>query len=667
MPLPGAVDQPSDSPAQPVGAVSASGLTMLAAVITLMAAFASARTWLVHRPPLVEKVAAAETQLAEADQALVAAVQDSGSDGDIGDAAAQLGWNPVTAERWNRDFLDHVNTIIRLDRERSRLDGYGPLAALFGRLLDPDESRRWDELDRATRETLAESHGHTEASWNTFVESMGSDRTERSRAMQGLEDLGSRDAIRRIVALVAAAPTTARGGVPARLDDFAILTEPQYTEVRDLVRSRDEASQLLGRLPRQLLAMVALILAVWLLVRRDQRRLARLQAEHAVGPLGREQPSASVDASGFAMLVAAGGIMLAGRLLIQSGVPGSIEWAPASIVMLHVAAAAFVPWRDLKASAAAPVLLVLLWDVLFLMPGVVDGMNLVDRVVVAIVSPIILAPGIAVAEWRIRARVDRAERAALDRRVAFADDELSRARIVHDAMFPDPVDGIVGFDYHYEPIHEIGGDYVHVHCDEKTGRMVVTLLDVAGHGLAAALTVNRLFGELERILAEDSDASPSQIMDLLNRYIHLTMSRHSLFATGTCMSVDPRDGEIRWVSAGHPPSMVRRHDGRVEDLETTTILLGALPPGDFESIEERSPLGPGDVVIAYTDGAFEARDPEGCQFGIDAIRRLVEFDTPPRSWSRFIAHAVESHHRGRAEDDVLIATLALRGISIGGT
>jgi serine phosphatase RsbU (regulator of sigma subunit) len=313
--------------------------------------------------------------------------------------------------------------------------------------------------------------------------------------------------------------------------------------------------------------------------------------------------------------------------------------------------------------------LLVAWVVAFMVPGVADGpaaggLNPFDRVVIAMLSPIALLPGVLVAGWRQRVRDDLAEQEELRGRMSFVDDELSRARIVHDAMFPPSVDGEVRFEYTYEPIHEIGGDYVHVHRCDRTGRITVTLLDVAGHGLAAALTVNRLFGELERILAEDASATPREIMELLNRYIHLTMSRHSMFATGTCMTLDPSRGELRWVSAGHPPSILRRADGDVSELETTTMLLGALGPGDFESIEECTTLGPGDVVIAYTDGAFEARNAAGEQFGIDRIRGLVTFDTPPRSWSRFLAGAVENHHGGAADDDVLIASLTLSSLRV---
>ena len=281
-------------------------------------------------------------------------------------------------------------------------------------------------------------------------------------------------------------------------------------------------------------------------------------------------------------------------------------------------------------------------------------------------SPVILAPGALIAAWRWRRRQEEEERLMLGEQVRTMGGEFSRARIVHDAVFPAPVDtGHVRFEYDYRPIAEIGGDYVHLHVSKDSGCFFLTLLDVAGHGLAAALTVNRLFGELERIRAEDLEASPAQVMELLNRYINLTMAPHSLYATGTCVMLDPSNGDVSWVNAGHPPALVRKRDGQVMDLPGTTLLLGAQTFAEFETNQRTVRLEPGDVIIAYTDGAFEARDESGAQFGLESIRQTARFNPPPRDWARFIANAVSKHHGGHAEDDVLITSLHLRSLRIG--
>jgi serine phosphatase RsbU (regulator of sigma subunit) len=235
--------------------------------------------------------------------------------------------------------------------------------------------------------------------------------------------------------------------------------------------------------------------------------------------------------------------------------------------------------------------------------------------------------------------------------------EYARARSIHDSIFPDRYeDRSVQFEYVYAPMRELGGDFVHFRVNPK-GFLHLTLVDVTGHGLPAALTVNRLYGELERILAEDANAAPGDVIALLNRYIHLTLSQHNIFATGVCMRLDPYVGELRWSSAGHPPAFLRGANGVITELEATNCMLGALPYDSFEPAEKTVDLSPGDVVIAYTDGAYEVRDAMGKAFGLERVREMMRRQPPPRNWPQLVASAVSKHSAGRSHDDVLIAAI----------
>ena len=364
------------------------------------------------------------------------------------------------------------------------------------------------------------------------------------------------------------------------------------------------------------------------------------------------------------MLVLIGVILLASRLVLQKVDSTMNAWGIVDITLLHLAACMTIPW-SWKDSVVPFIPLLLIWALVMLVPDA-GSWDIFDRVVVVIMSGFVLAPGALIASWRKKRWGEDIERLQLGEQVRNIGGELTRARIVHDAMFPgDYDDGHICFEYEYDPIHEIGGDYVHLHVCPITGKVFLTLLDVAGHGLAAALTVNRLFGELERIRAENPDAEPADVMALLNRYIYLTMARHGMFATGACFMLDPNTGILTWVNAGHPPTLLRRSDGRVFDLKGTTMLLGAQSDEEFDTNQQAIKIAPGDVVIAYTDGAYEARNPDGKSFGLSRMREIVRFKPAPRSWTRFIANAVQKHHAGQAEDDVLIVALTLKSLRVG--
>ncbi len=636
-----------------------SPLASIALVVTLLALIAGGRSWTVHRPMVDQRLATADDRMAEMGRDLVDGIKPFGPSASVEEVAARLGRFPMVARRWQEEILPAARVLERAESDLAPiLQRVPPAARSALRNLEP--------LGSLPPEVGGESGVPDAAGWDALRSQVQRVRTPAVRAAEDImqiEPLTAVPPLRRAAMRgdSLATATLAAGG--------AVLSDELLAAVRSELGAAESAREDQRRLQLRMLGLALAAAAVWLLARLGRK------TPSAASPLPNASPPGvagdPVAGTGRGIVIG-GGILLASRLLVEPALPGVVTWGIVEIAVLHMAAAMLVPWASVRDSALPILPLLAAWGVAFLVRGVADpeqagsSVGLFDRVVIAMLSPLVLFPGAMLAGWRIRVREERRSQEQLRGRMTLVDDELSRARTIHDAMFPTPFEREIAFEYTYEPNHEIGGDYVHAHRCQSSGAVTLTLLDVAGHGLAAALTVNRLFGELERILAEDAAATPRQVMELLNRYIHLTMSRHSMFATGTCMRLDPTDGELRWVSAGHPPSLLRRRDGSVHDLETTTMLLGALGSGEFESVEERLVLTPGDVVIAYTDGAFEARNASREQFGIPRIRDLAGFDTPPRVWSRFIAGAVQDHHGGVADDDILIATMTLRSLRIGG-
>ncbi|MDZ4831364.1 MAG: PP2C family protein-serine/threonine phosphatase [Phycisphaerae bacterium] len=326
-----------------------------------------------------------------------------------------------------------------------------------------------------------------------------------------------------------------------------------------------------------------------------------------------------------------------------------------------IVAAAIMPWTATQAGAVTLPAFALWVVALFTVPN--SSQDNFSRVAVGIAGLVAAAVPIGLGFWNEQRFAEDEERAALSREVSHGREELGRARIVHDAMFRAPIEhGPVEVAYRYVPLREIGGDFVHMVRCPRTARVTTTVIDVSGHGLAAALTVNRLFGELERVVAEaKGDITPALVMTQLNRYIHLTMSAHSMFATAACVQVDPESRIVRWVVAGHPPPLLRQKSGTVERLDCTTLVLGAAAPDVFDPEEMTRTMNVGDTVIIYTDGTFEARNPAGQCFGLKRLEESVAFDPPPRDFPTFLANLVARHHEGKPDDDLLVAQVTFRG------
>lgn len=195
------------------------------------------------------------------------------------------------------------------------------------------------------------------------------------------------------------------------------------------------------------------------------------------------------------------------------------------------------------------------------------------------------------------------------------------ARSLQAALLPPALPHVAGLDLFAgyrvaEDDLEIGGDFYDViEMDERTWGVVVG--DVCGRGPEAAALTGLMRHSVRaavvrerlpsRVLAQTNDAVMHQIDDA--RFCTATYLR---------LEVGPRGGPVRVLasSAGHPPPMVLRADGRVEPVPSQGSLLGVVASPALVDVEVE--LAPGDAIVAYTDGVTEARKGTD-QFGEDRL------------------------------------------------
>jgi len=270
----------------------------------------------------------------------------------------------------------------------------------------------------------------------------------------------------------------------------------------------------------------------------------------------------------------------------------------------HLAACLFLPWTP-RESIRPFLPLMGAWFVVMVIVQPGEGVwPWLGRI---LFSPLIFLPGVLICWWRLRRHGERFASRMRGKLFSNMREELKRARAIHESLFPDEFnDQRIGFRYSFTPMRDMGGDFIHVNRPDPD-RVDAILIDVTGHGLASALTVNRLYGEIERLRAEMPNATPAEMIRLLNRYIWLTLAKHGVFATAIAFSVDMQRGVLTWASAGHPPAFLLGVNGSMTDLDSTTYLLGAVGDEEFVAEDRQTELSPNDLIIAYTDGAFEVR------------------------------------------------------------
>ncbi|MEU3949797.1 GAF domain-containing SpoIIE family protein phosphatase [Streptomyces sp. NPDC029526] len=169
----------------------------------------------------------------------------------------------------------------------------------------------------------------------------------------------------------------------------------------------------------------------------------------------------------------------------------------------------------------------------------------------------------------------------------------------------------------------VGGDFYDVHPPgEDCAETLAVLGDVAGKGLDAAVITGRIRNTLNalRPLADDH----GRMLRLLNNAMRSEGGRVR-FATLVLASArrEGRSVALRLTSAGHPPPLIVRRDGTVEEADTGGTLIGVLPEITSRTAHVR--LAPGETCVLYTDGVTEAKGgPLGdAQFGEERLTRAL--------------------------------------------
>jgi phosphoserine phosphatase RsbU/P len=115
-------------------------------------------------------------------------------------------------------------------------------------------------------------------------------------------------------------------------------------------------------------------------------------------------------------------------------------------------------------------------------------------------------------------------------------------------------------------------------------------------------------------------------VSLTNSYILRNHGQSGMFATLFFAVLDPATGALAYVNCGHNPPILIGQNGRTARLTATGPALGIMPDADFAI--EQAQLEPGDLLIGYTDGVTEARNPRGEFFSDTQLLSLVQPGAP---------------------------------------
>lgn len=236
--------------------------------------------------------------------------------------------------------------------------------------------------------------------------------------------------------------------------------------------------------------------------------------------------------------------------------------------------------------------------------------------------------------------------------------ELAFARKIHQTLIPKSIStDVADIAVMCLPASQIGGDYTRFHFVAGE-RLVFIISDITGHGVPAALLVNRLHTEFER-LAKDG-RRPGALLKELDSFIREDFEDTNMLLSAFCGMLDFRTGRLYYSSYGHPEQYIYRiTSSAVEALGSLTMLLG-VPSRDDRIYEHEMTFEPGDMIFLFTDGVIEAANAKGEEYGKDRVERFMS-DHQRLSVNDFnqkLLEEIGEYKSGDFKDD--ISMLAIR-------
>jgi sigma-B regulation protein RsbU (phosphoserine phosphatase) len=179
------------------------------------------------------------------------------------------------------------------------------------------------------------------------------------------------------------------------------------------------------------------------------------------------------------------------------------------------------------------------------------------------------------------------------------------------------------FAHRYVPAATLGGDFFDIVqiSDTQCG---ILICDVMGHGVRAGLLTALIRGVVEEFALRASH--PALVLAEINHSLMpiIQQTGSPVFATAFYAIVDTAAATLCYANAGHPPPLLRQGEsGTIGSLALPSPEPAAGLIEDFPYSNHAIAFNPGDTLLAYTDGFFEASNAEGVMFGESRLRALL--------------------------------------------
>lgn len=241
--------------------------------------------------------------------------------------------------------------------------------------------------------------------------------------------------------------------------------------------------------------------------------------------------------------------------------------------------------------------------------------------------------------------------------------DLELAAQIQKSFLPREVLSVPGVEFlaTYKAAYAVGGDFYDVFWVGQD-LLAVFIGDISGKGVAAALLMARISGELR--VAALAHVDPVSVLTIMNKAV-INRGQPELFFTAIYFTLDVRTGEVWLATAGQPSPYLCHANGTVTAItEGASGAVGMLDDPQFTATQLF--LEHGDSLVLYTDGVVEASAIDGSLFGDERLAACLREAGPrPNDISEEILRSVGEHTLTAPANDDLTIFICHR--AIGGT
>jgi sigma-B regulation protein RsbU (phosphoserine phosphatase) len=228
-----------------------------------------------------------------------------------------------------------------------------------------------------------------------------------------------------------------------------------------------------------------------------------------------------------------------------------------------------------------------------------------------------------------RAHINRLQRdeafAALQEQQRVLTQELAEAAEYVGSLLPGPLknDRGISADWRFIPSTSLGGDtFSYLWLDER--RFCLTLLDVCGHGVGAALLSVSVIHALRsrHALGQGGPPAPAEMLAVLNKAFPME-NNNQMYFTMWFGIYDTATRELTYASGGHPPAILIGPDGSATQLLTPGLMVGALAEAAYSQKTVTLPANA--RLYLFSDGCYEVkRQPENTLISLEDFVAILK-------------------------------------------